>query len=86
MAKTATIRARVEPELKRQAEDLFSRLGLSVTEAITLFYRQVTLAQGLPFAVKLPNAETVEAPRQARDRENLNEYAGLEDLESKFDN
>lgn len=86
MAKTATIRARVEPELKRQAEDLFSRLGLSVTEAITLFYRQVTLAQGLPFAVKLPNAETVEALRQARDRENLNEYAGLEDLESKFDN
>lgn len=85
MAKTATIRARVEPELKRQAEDLFSRLGLSVTEAITLFYKQVTLVQGLPFAVKLPNAETVEALRQARDRENLNEYTGPEDLKSKFE-
>ena len=85
MAKTATIRARVEPELKRQAEDLFSRLGLSVTEAITLFYRQVTLVQGLPFTVKLPNTETVEALRQARDRENLNEYAGLEDLIAEFE-
>lgn len=84
MAKTATIRARVEPELKRQAEDLFSQLGLSVTEAITLFYRQVTLTQGLPFAVKLPNAETVEALIQARDGANLNEYAGPEDLKAKF--
>lgn len=85
MAKTATIRARVEPELKRQAEDLFSQLGLSVTEAITLFYRQVTLTQGLPFAVKLPNAETVEALIQARDGANLNEYASLEDLKAKFE-
>ena len=37
MAKTAMIRARVEPELKRQAETVFTQLGLSETEAITLF-------------------------------------------------
>lgn len=54
MAKTATIRARIEPELKWQAEELFSQLGLSVTQAITLFYKQVTLQKGLPFAVKIP--------------------------------
>ena len=63
------IRARVEPELKREAEELFSSLGLSTTEAITLFYRQVTLHQGLPFAVRMPNLETVEALEQARDRD-----------------
>ena len=85
MAKTATISARVEPELKRQAEDLFSQLGLSAAEAITLFYRQTTLQQGLPFAVKLPNTETVAALRQARSEEDLNEYAGLEDLKARFD-
>ena len=39
MAKTEMIRARVEPELKYQAEEVFSGLGLSPTEAITLFYR-----------------------------------------------
>ena len=48
MAKTEMIRARVEPELKSQAEEVFSRLGLSPTAAITLFYRQVTLHNGLP--------------------------------------
>ena len=83
MAKTEMIRARVEPGLKRQTEQVFSKLGLSATEAITLFYRQVTLHQGLPFAVKVPNAETVAALRQARAEEGLTEYADLEDLKAK---
>ena len=59
MAKTEMIRARVEPDLKREAGELFSELGLSATEAITLFYRQVTLHRGLPFDVRVPTAETV---------------------------
>ena len=85
MAKTEMIRARVEPELKREAEDLFSALGLSTTEAITLFYRQVTLHQGLPFAVRMPNKETVEALEQARSREGLTEYGSLDDLRASID-
>ncbi len=83
MAKTEMIRARVEPKLKRQAEELFSQLGLSATEAITLFYKQVTLHRGLPFSVRMPNAEAVEAMRQARDGDGLTEYAELEDLKAE---
>ena len=82
MAKTEMIRARVEPDLKHEAEAVFSQLGLSTTEAITLFYKQVTLHHGLPFAVRLPNAETREALRQARESENLTEYDGVEDLKA----
>ena len=85
MAKTEMIRARVEPELKRQAEELFSSLGLSTTEAITLFYKQVTLHQGLPFAVRMPNAETIEALEQARDGEGLTEYRSLDELKASLD-
>ena len=85
MAKTAMIRARVEPELKREAEELFSVLGMSATEAITLFYRQVTMHRGLPFPVRIPNEETAEALRQSRDGEGLEEYATLEDLKAAFD-
>ena len=84
MAKTATIRARVEPELKQRAEECFSELGLTATEAIRLFYRQVTLHGGLPFAVRLPNAETLEALQQARDREGLTEYTDLDALKAEF--
>ena len=85
MAKTEMIRARVEPELKREAEELFSSLGLSTTEAITLFYKQVTLHQGLPFQVRMPNAETVEALEQARDRRGLTEYDSLDELKASID-
>lgn len=80
MAKTETIRARVEPELKQQAEGVLRELGLSATEAITLFYRQVAMRRGLPFDVKIPNADTVEAMRQAEAGEHLIEHADLDDL------
>ena len=80
MAKTAMVRARVEPELKRRAEELFSELGLSTTEAITLFYKQVAMHQGLPFSIRIPNAETIEAMRQAQEHDGLVEYSSLEDL------
>jgi DNA-damage-inducible protein J len=79
------IRARVEPELKREAEELFLGLGLSATEAITLFYRQVTLHRGLPFSVRMPNFETIEALRQARDGDGLSEYTSLEELKAEHD-
>lgn len=58
MNKSAMIRARVDPVLKDEVEDLFEKLGLSTTQAITLFYQQVRLNQGLPFAVRIPNAVT----------------------------
>lgn len=54
MAKTEMIRARMEPRLKREVEKIFSALGLSPTEAITLFYKQVTFYHGLPFTVRIP--------------------------------
>ena len=82
MTKSEMIRARVEPELKQEAETVFSKLGLSVTQAITLFYKQVTLQQGLPFAVKIPNAETREALQNAYDGEDLTEYESLDALKA----
>ena len=69
--------------MKCQAEEVFAGLGLSPTEAITLFYRQVTLHHGLPFAVKAPNAETLAALRQARAGKELIEYVDLEDLKAR---
>ena len=58
MSKTTTVRARIEPHLKKEAEHVLGNLGLSATQAITLFYRQVTLRKGLPFDVVIPNAST----------------------------
>ncbi len=77
MAKSKMIRARVEPALKDDAEAVLDRLGMTPTEAITLFYKQVTLYRGLPFPVRIPNAATRKALREARDRKNIESFESV---------
>ena len=82
MPKSEMIRARVEPSLKHKAENVFDTLGLTPTEAITLFYTQVTLRRGLPFAVKLPNKATQAAMREAEEGRNLKRWKSLAALKA----
>ena len=53
-AKSANIMARVEPEIKEQAENIMEQLGLSASGVINMLYRQIILRKGLPFAVTIP--------------------------------
>lgn len=57
MARTSTIYARVEPEIKEQAEQILDQLGLSMSSAIEMFLRQVVLRRGIPFEMTLPIQE-----------------------------
>jgi DNA-damage-inducible protein J len=66
MGKTAYITARVEPKLKARAARVLANVGVSTTDAITIFLRQVVLHDGLPFEVRVPNAETVRALGEMR--------------------
>ena len=54
MAKTANLYARIEPEVKEQAESILSALGIPASNAINMFYKQIILQRGLPFEVKMP--------------------------------
>jgi len=65
MAKSATVRARVEPQLKEEAESVLQALGLNPTAAITLYYEQIVRRGGIPFELALPNATTRKAMRSA---------------------
>lgn len=67
MAKTAMIRARTEPGLKAAAEQILRKLGLSCSEAINLFFKQITLKKGIPFEIALPNAATLKAMKDAEE-------------------
>ena len=84
MAKTAMIRARVEPELKEQAEGLFSALGLTTSQAITLFYKRVVDHDGIPFELRIPNATTRKAIDDARKGIGITTYESLEELKAEF--
>ena len=53
--KTQMVHVRIDPRLKNSAERIFTRIGISTTEAIRLFLKQVELHKGLPFPVAIPN-------------------------------
>ena len=51
---SANLYARIEPDVKEQAESILAALGIPASSAITMFYKQIILHGGLPFEVKLP--------------------------------
>ncbi|MDR2849366.1 MAG: type II toxin-antitoxin system RelB/DinJ family antitoxin [Verrucomicrobiota bacterium] len=69
MAKTSTIHMRIEPEIKEVSDTILNRLGMSTTEAVTLFLNQVILANDWPFPkpdAATPNATTRKAIQAAK--------------------
>lgn len=66
MAKTAMTHARITPEIKQQAENIIKGLGLSISSAHELFYRQIIAHQGLPFDLRVFKNETIKAMEEAR--------------------
>jgi DNA-damage-inducible protein J len=58
-AKSANLYARIEPEVKERAEDILAALGIPISNAINMFYKQIILQRGLPFDVKLPSLRQV---------------------------
>lgn len=79
MSKTATVRARIEPALKRDVEDILSRLGLTCSEAIGIFFRQVTVHRGLPFPVTIPNEAPAKAIAGTRLGKRTRTFASIKD-------
>ena len=61
MAKTANLYARIEPDVKEQAESILAALGIPASNAINMFYKQIILQRGLPFEVKMPVARPLDA-------------------------
>lgn len=54
-ARSANVNVRVEPDVKKQAEDILEKLGVSASAFINMTYRQVIMKRGIPFSVELPS-------------------------------
>jgi DNA-damage-inducible protein J len=76
--KTAVVHARMEPQTKQKAEGVLSRLGITPTEAIRVFYRQIALRGGLPFSVTIPNERTAATLRKSRRGQNIETFNTLD--------
>ncbi len=80
MSKTETIKANIEPVLKLEAEEILHQLGLSVSEAISLFYNQIRQNKGIPFSVKILNPTTQKTLQETDEGKNLVECENADDM------
>ncbi|MCH9739324.1 MAG: type II toxin-antitoxin system RelB/DinJ family antitoxin [Epsilonproteobacteria bacterium] len=80
--KNAIINARIESELKVDVEHILKNLGLSATQAINMFYQQIKLHNGIPFAVKIPNDETQRVIEESRKGVNVEDFS-FDELERR---
>jgi DNA-damage-inducible protein J len=65
-SKSADVRARIEPDLKEQAQQVLAINGLSLSDAVRLFLRQVVIQGGIPFDIRIPNDTTRKALEESR--------------------
>lgn len=85
MRKDAIVRARVKRNLKVKAERVLAELGLSTSQAITLFLKQIELRRGLPFPLELPNEKTLKTFRDTDKGVNLKRFDKIDDLFKDLD-
>ncbi len=78
-AKTAMIRARTTPQLKKEAEAILKKLGLKPTDAINVFYTQIVINKGLPFNMWLEAGDKPEYYTKVKSSKHLKQLIGLKD-------
>ena len=78
MTKTTAITVRLDPQVKKDAQAILTELGLTTTQAVTLFFKQISLNKGLPFAVEIPNEQTIQAIEDGLNRRNLKTFENAE--------
>ena len=82
MAKTSNVFARVEPNVKEQAEVILEQLGVPMSNAINMFLRQVVLQKGIPFDMKLPQYQMTDMSALTEEQFNAEIELGMQDLEA----
>lgn len=80
MAKSANLYARIEPDVKEQAEGILEALGISASNAITMFYKQIILQRGMPFDLKLPASRPLDVSTLTEDQISAELEKGFSDI------
>ena len=82
MEKSTTLNLRVNPTVKRNAEEILSQLGISMSTAIEIYLRQISLTGGIPFDVTLPKAPShLNMDLMSKEQIYSELSAGLDDIE-----
>ncbi len=81
MARTANVFARIEPEIKEQAEEVLNQLGIPMSNAVGMFLRQVVIQRGIPFEMKLPAKRPLIMEELTREQFDAELMKGMEEIE-----
>jgi DNA-damage-inducible protein J len=85
MAKSAVIQTRIDPDIKNKAQNIFNKLNISMSEAISIFLTQVTLKRGIPFEITLPNELTSDTLKKSEEGKNLHKVSSVDKLFRELD-
>ena len=85
MNKSAYVSVRIHPEVKNETEKILHSLGVTPTEAITMFYRQINMRRGLPFPVEIPNEVSRQAIQDAVNGVGMQTVNSIDDLMKAMD-
>ena len=85
MAKTATIQTRVDPDIKYNAQIILKQLNISMSEAISMYLSQITLHNGIPFEIKIPNEVTAKALKDTENGKNVHKVNSVDELFQELD-
>ena len=80
--KTANVFARVEPEVKEQAEFILEQLGVPMSNAVSMFLKQVIIHRGIPFEVKLAAKKPVSMGELTKEELDAEIAKGMDDIEN----
>ena len=81
-AKTANVTARIQPEIKEQAEAILSQLGISPSSAIQMLYSQIVLKKGMPFELKLPSSKPLAVGAMTREELDAELQKGVDSIKA----
>ncbi len=92
MSKTTTMNIRIEPSLKKEVEEILKDLGMNISDAITIYFKQIVLTDSIPLQIKRPkfNKETLEAIKEAdeikKHPDNYKSYNNIYEIIEEIDN
>lgn len=81
---TTTINARIDINTKAQVTEILSDLGLNTSQVISMLFKQIIFTRSIPFEMRLPNRETVNAFLDAQEGKNIKSFNSIEELQKEL--
>lgn len=83
MALNSVVRARIDEEVKKNAEEIFDDIGITTSQAINIFFKKVIRERGIPFELKLPTKRLENSIKEAKSNQTV-KYSSIDEMMEDF--